>query len=255
MSKIDLTDVTFTIPVYYDSPDRVENLNIVIDYILSKFNTNILVYEEALDKPHFSYVVGRGVKYKSFPLVNKPYTHRTKLLNYMCLDATTPICVNYDADVILDVDQYTDSANLIREGKADFVYPYGGFVKKPREVIKLLRNSNFDISIIKTVRDTSSVIESWGGALFYKRDSYTEAGMENEKFISWGYEDWERRDRFRILGYITKRLSKPIYHIDHKITTNSDYTQPMYKKNEEEYLKVRNMDKDTLTNYIKSWKK
>jgi hypothetical protein len=255
MSKIDLTDVTFTIPVYYDSPDRVENLNIVIDYILSKFNTNILVYEEALDKPHFSYVVGRGVKYKSFPLVNKPYTHRTKLLNYMCLDATTPICVNYDADVILDVDQYTDSANLIREGKADFVYPYGGFVKKPREVIPLFKNSNYNLGDFKKVKDSHPVIESWGGALFYNKNSFIEAGMENERFISWGYEDWERRDRIYKLGYNIIRLDKPIYHLDHKITINSDFNQPLYLKNEHEFLKVKNMDKDTLTNYIKSWKK
>jgi hypothetical protein len=253
MSKIDLTDVTFTIPIFFDSTDRLENANCCIDFLLSKFNTNIFVYEEAKSNPHFSYLVGRGVTYKSFPLVNDPYFHRTKLLNYMCLDSITPICVNYDSDVVMLPEQYLEATEMIRRGEADFVYPYEGFVKKPRQVISTLRSNGFDVTAMKQFSDTHPPITSWGGALFYKRESFIKAGMENENFLCWGYEDWERRDRFNILGFTTKRVNKPLYHIDHAILINSNPNNPKYKSNEEEYLKVRNMNKEELTNYIKSW--
>lgn len=255
MTKIDLKDVTFTIPVFYDSKDREENVNLCIDHLNYKFDTNIIVYEEAEDNPHFSYLVGRGVTYKSFPMINKPYFHRTRLLNYMCFDAKTPYCVNYDADVIMTTDQYVEAVEILRRGEADFVYPYEGFVKKERKALHVLRNNNFDVSLLKNLPDTHPPITSWGGALFYDVESFMSAGMENEKFLSWGYEDWERRDRFNILGYRTKRINKPLYHIDHAIKVNSDHKNIHYKKNEEEYLKVRNMSREELINYIRTWKK
>ena len=44
--KINLSDVTFMIPVCIESDDRKKCLTVVLDYMINKFNTNIIVLEE-----------------------------------------------------------------------------------------------------------------------------------------------------------------------------------------------------------------
>jgi hypothetical protein len=45
MNKIDLKDVTFVIPVRIDCIERLENIFLIIDYLYSLFDTNIIVLE------------------------------------------------------------------------------------------------------------------------------------------------------------------------------------------------------------------
>ena len=42
---IQLSDVTFVIPVRIDSPERSGNLDVLIEFILRNFDSNILVME------------------------------------------------------------------------------------------------------------------------------------------------------------------------------------------------------------------
>lgn len=51
--KINLLDVTFTIPVYYDHPDRKHNLNLCVCLIQHYLDTNVIVMENKHDQ--FSY--------------------------------------------------------------------------------------------------------------------------------------------------------------------------------------------------------
>ena len=43
--KYDLKDITFTIPVRIDTPDRLYNINYTVEYLLRNFDTNIIIYE------------------------------------------------------------------------------------------------------------------------------------------------------------------------------------------------------------------
>lgn len=43
---IDLSDVTFTIPIRIDSQARLENFIIVLTYLLENFQTNIIILED-----------------------------------------------------------------------------------------------------------------------------------------------------------------------------------------------------------------
>ena len=42
--KYDLKDITFTIPVRIDTPDRLYNINYTVEFLLRNFNNNIIVY-------------------------------------------------------------------------------------------------------------------------------------------------------------------------------------------------------------------
>ncbi len=46
-NQIDLKDVTFIIPVRIDSIERLENLQLVTNYLLENFQTHILIVEAA----------------------------------------------------------------------------------------------------------------------------------------------------------------------------------------------------------------
>ena len=49
LDKINLKEVTFTIPVRTDSQDRLDNLNLITSYISYHFDTNILIGEESFE--------------------------------------------------------------------------------------------------------------------------------------------------------------------------------------------------------------
>ena len=92
-----------------------------------------------------------------------------------------------------------------------------------------------------------------GGALFFNKEKYTEIGLENEKFISWGHEDWERVVRIEKMGLKLCRVQGNLYHLTHIRSHNSSGSNPYYRQNGEEYNKVRFMNIEQLKEYIKSW--
>ena len=94
---------------------------------------------------------------------------------------------------------------------------------------------------------------SMGGALFLNRQVFIDSGMENEYFISWGAEDWERFRRFVKLGYRVGRVKGPLFHIDHARKQDSNENNPYYQRNVAEYQKVDTLSVEQLKEYIKTW--
>lgn len=124
--KIDLQDVTFTIPVKLDHEDRRKNIDLSLCMLQRDFNANYIVGEQGGN--HFEYI-GQWSKYIQFPYEQ---FHRTKMLNEMAKDTTTPYIVNWDADMICPPLQLYLAVDRLRNG-ADMVYPYdGSFARVPR---------------------------------------------------------------------------------------------------------------------------
>jgi hypothetical protein len=118
---IDLKDVTFIIPILIDSEDRINNYNIVIDYLLKNFDTNIIVCESD-NESHEDILKRDGIKYMF--VKNDGLFHRTRLLNIMTKKAKTNIVVNYDIDVVFKPQQYVEARDAIKSGNYDVFYPY-----------------------------------------------------------------------------------------------------------------------------------
>lgn len=241
--RVDAKDVTFVIPVKYDHQDRMENIYIVINYLNTHFDTNIIVGEQGgtffADLSDYS-----GVKYMNFS--DLPCFYRTRMINSMVKEVDTPIVFNWDADVITIVPGIIDAIEHLRSD-ADIAYPYSGeFIRIPREGIKEMFNPDHDTSpYIK--------VNSVGGAVGFKKDSFIKAGMENENFQSWGYEDEERYNRFVKLGYAIFRSNCPILHMEHFIGRDSARVNPKTTINRSELRKVSNFSREELESYIKSW--
>ena len=240
--QFEAEDITFIIPVKYDSPDRKENIEIILYYLKKYFKTNIIVGEQG--GTYFEYL-SDSVKYVKF---DYPLFYRTKILNQLTLMAETELIFNWDADVIVPVDQMKDAINILRSGKS-FVFPYkDNFIRLNRDIYNIREkiNTNFDFTEI-----TNSIITSVGGAIGFNKSEYIKCGLENENIIGWGYEDNERVSRIKKLGYDIEQVSGDIFHIEHQ---KSIKTHHYTGNNRSEARRISEMTINDLSNYIRNWK-
>lgn len=247
--KIPLKDMTFTIPVYYDHTFRKENLDLICYLLMLNFDTNIIVCEQGGNRfkytePWAKYMVHSGETF-----------HRTKMLNDMCNEATTPYIANWDADVIVPPMQVLLGVEALRAG-VDMVYPYaGGFARMPRMEWFPKIHSSFDIGVVRNTyfkhREASE--NSVGGAVLWNKESFIDAGMENEYMISFGPEDGERIDRAKKLGYRVERIGGALFHMNHNVGVNSSPKNPFFNQNVAEQKKIFNMSRAELRQYVDSW--
>ena len=121
--RIDLKDVTFTIPVFYDHTDRKQNLNLSLCLLQRHFESNYIIGEQG--SKEFGYMSA----FSSYRWFDLPHFHRTKMLNDMCRMADTPIIINWDADNIIPPMQMYLAVEQVRSG-AHMVYPFDGRVAR-----------------------------------------------------------------------------------------------------------------------------
>jgi len=240
----DLSDATFTIPLRIDGPERRENIEFIIEFLKKNFKTRILVWEDGPAK-----TTGLDCEHVFCENQEKPF-HRTRILNEMCRLADTPIIANYDCDVLFPPRQIVEAVEKIRCGGLDGVLPYGGlFGDVERKFMPLLREEQFARVPFAQILNQNS----GGGAIFWDREKFIQGGMENENFLSWGYEDNERLCRFGTLGYRLGRVPGNLYHLRHPRGENSWWGNPYLARNKAELEKVKKMDRLQLWDYIQTW--
>lgn len=247
---INLKDITFIIPVFYDSDDRKENLEIIIKWIRKHFNTNIYIKEIGKNN-HFKYLE-KDLDYYDFCFQDHDIMHRTKMLNDLTKIVSTKYVSCYDTDVLLPVNKYAMCLEKLNNG-IDFIFPYTYFYRIIRDNFINVFKETLDENILINFNQSYNHGSSYGGAYFYNKQSFINAGMENENYISYGGEDWERPIRFSNLGFKVERLDGILYHIDHFKGLNSERNHPFFQQNELEFEKVKKMSKEELQTYIKTW--
>jgi predicted glycosyltransferase involved in capsule biosynthesis len=92
-----------------------------------------------------------------------------------------------------------------------------------------------------------------GGGFIVNRQSYINAGLENENFTGWGPEDTERFNRWDILGYNIRRIDGPMFHLYHPRFENSYIADDNFADFHNEYFKICKMFPFELKNYINTW--
>jgi len=248
--KYNLTDVTFIIPVRIDSIDRLENIKTVMRFLSKYFNTNIIVLEADVEEKVKILDSAQKIFIEDHNLI----FHRTKYLNQMSLQSSTPYVAIWDVDVIISPRQIIDAVSLLRDDKADMVSPFDGRCYNISLKIRKIFEENL---VVKFFQDKISELhliwdQSVGGAVIVDRKKYIESGMENENFYGWGFEDFERVKRWQILEYRSCRINGPLFHLNHPKEFNSTYSSGENKKRlAKEFQKVSGMSKKQLKQYIK----
>ena len=250
---IDLSDVTFTIPVKFESQDRIDNFYLSIDYLNRFFKTNVMIAEQG-EESSISAGDQENLIVESIQYQIKDTFERTRLLNNMAHMATTPYIVNWDCDVFMDPSQIVKAVQALRENKVDGIYPYDGkFLRVTRQWIPRFQQA-FDVSIFKNINFGEHIsLISLGGAIIWNREKFLEGGGENQYFVHYGPEDYERYERFKKLGYRIGRVSGALYHINHSITDNGALGHTYTKDNKDEYDKICKMSAEELREYVSYW--
>jgi predicted glycosyltransferase involved in capsule biosynthesis len=250
---MDLNDLTLNIPIRYDTQDRTDNLNFIIDYFTNQSNVNIIVCEESKEKK-YEYVADiKNIKYIHVYSESALF-HRTKCLNICAKESKTKYIANYDCDVVFKQTQILQSINCLRSSVCDVIFPYSGvFYDVPRKYIDVLKQNNYNMDEILLKECEMVNINSFGGAIFWNKEKFMNIGMENENFISWGYEDNERVARLHKLNLRLMRTNGNLYHINHSRLLNS-IPNNHTNLNQGEYNKILNMSEHDLRQYIKTWK-
>jgi glycosyl transferase family 11/glycosyl transferase family 7 (putative galactosyltransferase) len=244
-NRIDLSDTTFIIPVYYDHEHRMQNMMLTLSFLNTCFKTNILIGEQGGNR--FEHLQD----YADYIRFDLPDFHRTKMINEMAKQAKTPVIVNWDCDNICPPAQLPEAVKLVRNG-CDIAYPFDGTVHRvPRYLFPFVAESLDVVSVDeqRCVKKHSSV----GHAVVMNKESFIKAGMENEHFISWGPEDSERFNRYNILGLNIQRVPGAIYHMDHYVGENSSSKNKYFHANEREFLKIATRSREQLQEIIKGW--
>lgn len=251
--KLDLSDTTFMIPVKFDSEDRIINLNIVAMYLRKYLDTNIIIAEQGRE-PKVPDIIGKMLynTYIFYKTDNDGF-HKSKLVNAMIKQATTPIVAMHDSDVLAFPEEYMNACNKLRGETAELAYPFNGRVIniQKKYVNGILETLKMDF--VQKNRFTNLKDLAPGGCVIYNRDKFIKAGMMNEHFISYGPEDAEQLLRLQKLGYRFTRANRPLYHLDHSRTAHSGDKHRYAQSNWDEFRKIKTMNQKMLRDYIASW--
>ncbi len=245
----DLSDVTFLIPVRIDHQDRERNLNLSIDYLNHHFKTNIIVGEES-NFAQLKYIKDKCQYHHYF--TDNIYTHKTKTLNQIAKITKTPIIAIWDTDVLVPKNQILTACEALRQKFFDLVCPYNGIcIDLPQSFQDQVISYKYQLENLPSSIFKENQGNSLGGAIFFRRNTFTEGGMMNENFKSYGWEDNELIERFFKLGYKIARTKGALIHLEHYRGENSSITNLFAKNNQDELKKVKRMSLSELKDYIK----
>ena len=243
-------DLTVTIPIEVDSRNRLQNLITCTNALLQSITAPIVVgtSRPADISPHLD------PRITVLPLDARDdgLFHHTKMLNDLAAHAKTDFVANLDCDIVVMPNQWQATLNALRSESADMVYPYDGeMIQIPSSYVPWLEQGRFD-SMPRALRNLMHS-NSVGGCVVWRRQSFLEFGMENEHFISWGFEDDERLARAQTLGLRIHRIPGPVFHLHHPRGANSTGMHPFYEKNQQELQRISLMSSTELRAEVQTW--
>lgn len=252
-----MIDVTFVIPVRIDSPARLANLIAVVSYYQRTFQeSSFIILEADADSRLKGVFSSDRIKHIFIQDGNKIF-HRTKYINRMFKEVSTPIAAVWDTDAVCPEKQIIDAVGMLRRPEAVMVYPYDGIFWSVGMAFSELFRQKLDLGLLTDCPQPRSLMcgyHSVGGAFLVDVEKYRDCGWENEYFEGWGPEDAERYARLEILGYRPDRVEGQLYHLYHPRGINSGMSDSeLAKSTKKEYCKVCSMNRDELKDYVKGW--
>jgi len=260
--QIELKNTTFIIPIRIEHPDRYRNAQTTLGFLNKHFKTNVFIYETSdtgTTKLDFLPSL-TDLDIKHWVINDEETFHRTKYLNIMLDSVTTPVCVNYDIDVILSPGNYIECERKLVSNECDVIYPYElGMGQKMVEGSLNLNefyDSEFDIGYIDSLSSAFTIFHAeCGHCVFFNTEVYKKNGGENENFLSYGPEDKERRERFTRLGFrVEWKPEHYVYHFEHHRGNDSSQLNPHFNHNWDVYNNLNRLADVDLNEYIRFYK-
>lgn len=263
---IDLSALAVIIPVRIDTSDRARNLGIVLDYFATFFRgQEIVIVEQDVARRAAAAAEGcEGLSY--FFRESSGCFHKTANLNLGVSLSSRPLAMAYDCDVLFHPRAIATAYEMIRSGRAEFVFPFNEVMLQiKRERVERgieLEESFFETLPHCRLGEHPADAEQFeflygdshwpctGGALMFDRRAFFLHGGYNENIISYGCEDVELYSRLKTLGAELRRLAGyNCFHLEHRRGPDSHYNN-FLASNEAEWARVRAMDAEELRSYV-----
>lgn len=266
----DLRDrLTLVIPTKIDTPDRLRNLGLTLDWHRRHLDCNIIVVESDTQRRALTVSKKYGAKYVFDKLEEGHMMSQTKCLNIGARLVNTPAFAKVDVDCIIIPEQYERATHFINKELADLIYPYDGHFlniidpvvdsfnhyTKAKEEGKDIeeQDTKFGVELSKV----HNSLECWsnksiGGIHVYNNKTYWQYGGANEMFEGWGFEDNEIDSRFNKLGARIMRTQGCLYHLAHERNWSNKFYNERFS-NEHICKTIKSMNKDQLELLVKCW--
>jgi len=269
--KYDFKELAFIIHLRVDVPERLRNLEVVLEYY-NKTCKNlefIIVNDDAKPESKLKYFYDKYKNIKVLFLKNNSYHNKSLSLNSAFKETSRKIIIAHDTDVIIDPKHILEGADNILNGKSDHVYPYNGlFCTVKDNLVQKFKNS-LDVNTFLSNKPTSKNLincyennyifinstESCGGCVMYSSDIYKKVNGYNPKFIGWGYEDDEMASRVKKFNAMTSRVSDKdaiAWHMPHPNSIRGN--NPYIDQNHKLVTYTQSATLEELQKYIKEWK-
>lgn len=243
------SEVDILIPLYVDHPDRIWNLYFVVDKLKSFGFSNIYIrnYTDD-DNIRFTLNWDDSVYYSHYHLKDFDNFNKMQCINEMVDMCDSKYLAIWDVDVIFPKSNLLQTLELLKNG-ADVVYPYDGrFYNVPKTKFEDLDEGQINLDECELWNPNS-----FGGAVFFNRDSFIEGGKCNPNFKNVGFDDNEIEMRFRRLGYNIQRANGPLLHLEHFRSETSVEQSPYLNYNMAIYNHIANCPIEELKEEIKTW--
>lgn len=245
-----MNDLTFIFPVRIDCQERLENINANVNYLRMLYiNPKIIINEDG-SVINIPYV-------KNLKCNNGEFFYKTKMINDAVRAADTDLVAIIDADLFFSKDDYDEAYLKVKNNEADFSFSYSGecwnYKRSFLNFIKtnvITRGTQYPNHMLECMNRNSI-----GGSIWCSKKTFFEVGGQNEKMLSWGFEDNEFYNRILKLEKKLHRTSGITYHLQHPRGINSSDLNPNLQKNQDEYNRIISMDKISLQEEVKTWKK
>ena len=254
--KIDLSELTFCIPVRIDSEYRLRNLLAVLRFYAARIHANYILLE-ADSKRRIRELPRIASLQYLFVHDETPIFHRTHYINRMLSLVRTKVAAVWDTDAVAPVPQLHKAYDNVLNGDSVMCYPYDGRFWGVSEYFSSAFCRTTDIRLLSRYTQPLYLMcgyYSVGGAFVVDVEGYRRCGWENEHFAGWGPEDAERYRRLLILGEQPLRITGSLYHLYHTRGVNSgDYDRTLALSTKKEYVRICSMYPDELRKEIESW--
>lgn len=226
---------------YRHTPERLDNLRKVIQWLYAFNGVEIIIVEEDNNsKLNNINIPAKHIFLKSKLPFNKSFAFNVGL-NY----TTTPIIVFGDSDVIVEPNSFVNSLNLIE--KYDVINPYEKIIDlTQKETLELPIPNIFAINRDGRGDTDNQKVPFCGGITIFRIEAIEKIGGWNEDFIGWGCED--DFESFMVKKYLNyHQVYSRAYHLYHE---KAPVEQFFYKRNLDLLNKLVKMNDNQLHNLI-----
>lgn len=244
-------EISFLIALKIDSRDRLNNLEITLNYLKHYFpNSEVILSEFDIESKIPDYIVKNVIHI--FTKTNE-FFNRQKAVNIAARHASKDIIALYDADVLIIPESIEKTCNLLQNKRYDIIWPYDGrFYDVPKKYHKMIDETK-KLDVVDLDECTLFNSSSVGGVVFFNKSIFWQGGAANENFKGLGWEDNELYERFTKLGYIRGRMGTYLLHLNHTRKETSYNYNPYGQHNQSEYLRINAMTVNQLLVEITKW--